>query len=186
MANIAASDLTYVVKPVSSNASTGSYGKKYLGSAGYEVRGSISFGNNSLTYGGSGGLALTKGKMGLPRVVRSFRVLGSTTQKYDYEYIPSTEKLMLKILGSYTPTGNVAAPTISLGNAGANVVANATIGLSALANAASLQGSGGPWVGITGVQAPAFTGDANATLSFSELGNVAITTTTIEFVATGY
>lgn len=184
MANIAAGDLTYNIK--ASNAATGGYGRKYLGPAGYQVRGSISFGNNSLTYGGSGGLPLTKGKMGLPRFIRSFEVLGSTTQLYDYEYIPSSEKLMLKINASYTPVGTVAAPTISLGNNNANVVANATIGISALANAASLIGSGGPWTGITGVQAPSFTGTANTAMQFGEIGNVALTTTTIEFLAQGY
>lgn len=185
MANIAASDLTYAFKTSPSNASTAGYGKKYLGSSGFLVRGSISFGDNSLTYGGSGGLALTKGKMGLPRFIRSFKVLGSTTQKYEFEYIPSTEKLMLKILGSYTPVGTVAAPTISFTSNSGNVAADKVIGVNALSNNAALVANTA-LVGITGVQAPAFTGTANTALSFAELGNVAITTTTIEVEALGY
>ena len=129
--------------------------KVFQGRKGYEVRGTLSFGNDALTVP-SDGIPLTKGKLGLPRFVRSLRVLESNMSGYTFEYDVSAEKLLVM---------KGAAPTISLGNAAANVVANAAIGLSALANAAALQGSGGPWVGITGVQASAqaaFTGAPSA------------------------
>jgi hypothetical protein len=201
MANIASTDLVYAFAQSSSNAQTAGFGRKYLGPAGYQVRGTITIGNNTLTYGSGGGIPLLKGKMGLPRFIRSFEVLGSDVSKYAFEYIPSTESILIKVLASTTPTGNVAAvtgtvaaPTITLGTGtGSNVAADLVIGVSSAANAAHLVGSANNIVSITGVQAPAFTGnapafsgDAIANKAFSELGNVAITTSVLQILAQGY
>jgi len=162
MADLAAGNVTY---------SFSAKDRQFLGRLGFLNRGTITFGNGALTVP-TGGLPLTKAKMGCPRVVKSLKVLESNLSGYAFEYDVSAEKLFI-LLGplaagaivanvtSNALTGNVvantvtvAAPTISLGNAAANIADNNVIGLSALANAAALQGSGGPWVGITGVQAP--------------------------------
>ena len=143
MSDIVAANVTY---------SFSNRDKVFLGRKGYEVRGTLTFGDGALTVAAAG-IPITKGSLGLPRFVRSLKVLESNQSGYAFEYDVSAEKLFVL---------KVAAPTISLGNAAANVVANAAIGLSALANAASLQGSGGPWVGITGVQAPLLAGYTGA------------------------
>lgn len=161
MADIVAANVTY-----SFNAKD----KMFEGRRGFSARGTISFGNGSLTYP-SGGIPLTKGKCGMPRVLRSVDVLESNGARYLFEYDVSAEKLRLFFTAAEsgslssnsagTPTGNVAAPTITLIGQSGNVAEDLTIGVNALSNGSFLESSHtANIVNITGVQAPAFTGDA--------------------------
>lgn len=159
MADLASTNLTY---------SFSNRDKVFQGRRGYSVRGTISFGDGALTYP-SGGIPLLKGKMGLPRFVRSLKVLETNALGYIFEYDVSAEKLKLflspaaVIAGNVTATGNCSAPTISLGlGTGSNVNADLVLGLNAVANGAYLVGSSNSKVNITGVQAPTFTGSAVA------------------------
>lgn len=192
MTDLASTDLTY---------SFSNRNKVFEGRRGYSVRGTISLGNGSLTYP-SAGIPILKGKMGLPRFVRSLQVLETNAKGYIFEYDVSAEKLRLFLSGSITPagnvtaTGNVSAPTISLGNFGANVStqANLVIGVNAVANGASLVGSAA-LVNVVGVQAPTFTGDAvaltgdaiaAAALAEAGAGSFAPAAMVLEVLAYGY
>lgn len=84
MAAIASTDLTYTIES-----------KEFLGpKSGFRVIGSISFGNGSLTYP-SGGVPLTKAKMGLPRVIKSISIMETNAVGYFIEFDKSAEKLRL-------------------------------------------------------------------------------------------
>jgi len=66
-----------------------------------------------------------------------------------------------------TPSGTVSAPTITLqGGGAANAVQVANGNAAALTSAQA----GGPFTGITGVQAPTFTGAAGSAAAFAEAG----------------
>lgn len=150
MTDIAASDLTYDFKMRD---------KEYLGGRlGYLCRGTISGGNGSLTYP-TGGIPLLKGKLGLPRVIKSLKVLETNARGYVFEYDVSAEKLKLFIRGALAPTANLAsnavavvAPTISFASAGGNVADDRVVGIAALSNNTSLVANT-VVVGVTGVQA---------------------------------
>lgn len=103
MADLAASDLTYSFKIVD---------KHFIGRPGYVAYGTISFGNGSLTYP-SGGIPLTKAKMGMPRKIRSLNVVETNATGYQYEYDVSAEKLRLFVTAGFTPAGSVAAPVFT-------------------------------------------------------------------------
>src|SRR5580765_1439838 len=142
--------------------------KQFKGRRGFSARGTISFGNGSLTYP-SGGIPLTKAKIGLPRVLRSVEILGSNASLYQFEFDYTNSKIRLfqSPAGSVslssnsagTASGNVAAPTISFTSNSGNVAADKVIGVNALSNGAALVANTAP-VNVIGVQAPAFTGDA--------------------------
>lgn len=171
MTDLAASNLTYTINS-----------RQFIGGkAGFRVDAQISFGNGSLTYP-SGGVPITKAKLACPRRIRSLDVIETNAVGYLFTYDVSAEKLFIHLS---KPTGTVAAPTISLGNAAGNVVANATIGLNALANGASLVGSGGPWVNVVGVQAPAFTG-TEAAFGQATASSFAPAATVLQVVVVGY
>lgn len=177
MADLAASDLTY--------AGFNGRNKLFLGRGlGYMCRGTISFGNGALTYP-TGGVPLTKGKMGCPRVLRSLKILETNAVGYVLEFDVSAEKLRmfrtsaesvsLSSNSAGTPTGNVAAPTITLLANTGNITGDTVIGVNALANGSFLESShSANIVNITGVQAPAFTGDALAGHSHTATGTAAV------------
>ena len=143
--------------------------KEFKGRRGFSSRGTISFGNGSLTYP-SGGIPLTKAKIGLPRVLRSVFIEESNASLYTFEFDYSAQTIRIFQAAGQAVTGNVAAPTITLGTGtGANVNANLAIAVSNLSNGAALVGSVNAQSGITGVQAPAFTGDSQAAGRFVEL-----------------
>ena len=175
MADIVAANVTY---------SFSSKDKMFMGRRGYSARGTISFGNGSLTYP-SGGIPLTKAKIGLPRVLRSVDVFECNAKGYLFEYDVSAEKLRIFQSGAGslssaansagTPTGNVAAPTITLVGNNGNIAADLVIGVNAAANASFLEASpASNIVNITGVQAPAFTGDALATHTHAISGTAGV------------
>jgi hypothetical protein len=193
MTNIVAGDVTY--------SGFAGKDKQFLGRLGYLARGTATFGNGSLTYP-TGGVPLTKAKMGCPRVLKSCKVLETNAKGLLVEFDVSAEKLRLFWSAGFTPSGNVAAPagnltakaltleaatgnvangaltmqapTISLGlGTGSNVNANLLIGISTGANAGALVGATNSLIGITGVQAS--TGNvANVQLTLqAATGNVA-------------
>lgn len=65
-----------------------------LGRAGKLLRGTISFGDGSLTYP-SGGVPLTKGKLGCPQVIKSVKILEDNASGYVYQFDVSTSKLRM-------------------------------------------------------------------------------------------
>lgn len=94
MADIAASNVTY---------SFSIRDKTPKGRLGWEVNGTIAFGNGSLNIP-SGGIPLTKAKMGLPRRVRKLRVIESSQSGYLFEYDVSAEKLLISFPTDQTTT----------------------------------------------------------------------------------
>ena len=193
MADIAAANVTY---------SFISKDKQFEGRRGFSARGTISFGNASLTYP-SGGVPLTKAKIGLPRVLRSCIIMESNAKGYLFEFDRSAETVRIFQQTAKAVTGNVAvvtgtisAPTILLqGNSG-NVTADLTIGVNALSNTSFLESSHTSNItGITGIQAPtftgnvsAFTGDSTSAGVFTELssGSTAVAACVLEVVCEGY
>ena len=191
MADIAAANVTY---------SFNNRDKFPAGRLGWTSIGTISFGNGSLTYP-SGGIPLTKGKMGAPRVLRRVRIVESNAALYTFEHDVSADTIRLFFSAGFTPigtvnavTGNVAAPTITLAANSGNIGADLTIGVNAVANSSFLESSHtGTLTGITGIQAPAFTGDApgfvgtaNAAAKLVELTTQAVAACVLQVEVLGY
>ena len=162
--------------------------KMFKGRRGFSARGTISFGNGSLTYP-SGGIPLTKAKIGTPRVLRSVDILESNAKGYTFEYDVSAETIRIFQSPSKAVSGNASAPTISLLANSGNIAADLTIGVNALANASFLESSHtANIVGITGVQAPVLTMDNVAAGVLSELsaGSTAVAACVLEVDCEGY
>jgi len=190
MTDLVATDLTY---------SFNIKDKVFLGRRGFECRGTISLGDGALTYP-SGGIPVTKGKMGLPRFVRSLQVIETNAKGYRFEYDVSAEKLRLFLSpagtpsGNVTATGNVAASTITLTDNGANVVLDYAIGVNSDALTINASGTGVNVANaITGINAPVFTGDAVAIVgdatsqaALAEASSFAPAAMVLEILAQGY
>lgn len=197
MSDIAAANVTY---------SFSTRNKAPIGKLGYKSVGTIAFGNSSLTVPAAG-IPLTKASMLCPHVVHSLQVLGSNVVGYTYEYDATNVKLKIcnvptltaaltgnaatltgnlaakgLTLEKKTPTGNVAAPVITI----ANAAANATLENAIWSNSGVLSHSLAEATNVTGVQAPKFTGDeitltgnvTNAVItmdSYTPAGTIAVT-----------
>lgn len=167
MPDIAASDLTYNFQMRD---------KTPIGQMGYLARGTITFGNGSLTYP-TNGIPITKGKMGLPYSVKSLKVIETNAKGYSFEYDVSAEKLRLFLSAGFTPSGTlssnsagtpagtVSQPTFTItgGSPGANL-GGAGFGLSSADNAnATINEANTNTIALTSVVSqPTFTGSALA------------------------
>jgi hypothetical protein len=100
MANVAATDVTYTFKTRDASE---------LGRAGKEWFGYIAFGDAALTYP-TGGIPLTKGKMGCPNRVVSLEVVETNAKNVHCEYDVSAVKLRIFAAA----TGTVSAPTLDI------------------------------------------------------------------------
>lgn len=166
MSDIAAANVTYTAI------------EKQPDVRGRRVRSTVAFGNATLTYP-TNGIPLTRAKLGCPNVIREFMIEdagqdSASTKgllfKFDkaHETIRIYRSATVAVTGNVssnsagTPAGNVAAPTLSLASNSGNVAADKVVGLAALANNTSLVANTN-LTGVTGIQAPAFTGDALAT-----------------------
>lgn len=173
MTALASTDVTYTVRPLGFEDALGHI---------YKI--TLAFGNASLTYD-TNGIPLLAGSLGCPNEIRKFDFLNqSLGDGIVYKFDPTHTSIRMYRLGTRTVTGNVAAPTISLASNSGNVAADKVIGLNALSNGASLVGNT-VVVNVTGVQAPAFTGDTQAAASLSEFSGAIAATTLIAIVA-GY
>lgn len=153
--------------------------RMFKGRRGFSNRGTITFGNGSLTYP-TGGIPLTKGSMGCPRVLRGLEIFSSGGSGYKFELDAANAKLKiyqsnagsisLSANSAGTPAGAVSAPTISFASNSGNVAADKVIGLNALSNGASLVANT-VVVNVVGVQAPTFTGNALSTHSHTATGS---------------
>lgn len=129
----------------------------------------------------TGGVPLTQLQLGLDTVNSAIFEQGAYTFKYDI----ANEKLLMYQSAGFTPAGTNSAPTISITGGTAGTVA---IGISSDANAAALSKTAATSrTGITGVQAPAFTGTAVAAGALVEVANaVSLTGITANYRAVGY
>lgn len=106
-------------------------------------------------------------------VVLGVDQIGNNTGAAGYTMVLNTQtnKLQIFITPGFTPAGTVSAPTITMagsGGGGAVTVNPEATGGALVHNAA------GTITGITGVQAPTFTGNAVASASLVEVsGNIA-------------
>lgn len=175
MTDIAAANVSYSFK---------SKDKMFLGRRGFSARGTISFGDGSLTYG-SAKVPVTKAKIGLPRVLRSIQIIEQNAVGYTIEFDVSAQTLRLFHSAAVAVAGNVAAPKINFGSAAGNVAADLVVGVAALTANTSLVANT-TITGVTGVQAPAFTGDTVAASRLSELSGQAIQAVVLEVECEGY
>lgn len=144
MTAIAASDLVYTVKNL-----------RRLGNSKVQNRVQIAFGDGALTYS-AGGVPLTKAKLGCPNVVESLVVVEQGTSGYQYQYVGSSEKIVIiaggshthdlflrdNVVGNDTATNKIGAVTNKIGaNAGANIT---------VAGIAAASGNGGIVANIAG------------------------------------
>ena len=192
MTDIVAANVTYSFK---------SKDKMFEGRRGFSARGTISFGNGTLTYP-TGGVPLTKAKIGLPRVLRSVDIIEQNAKGYLMEYDVSAETIRMfqaaaetVTAANATTTGNASAPTITLVANSGNPAADLVVGVNALANASFLESSHtANIVGITGVQAPTLTMDAHthtltgtaARLGELSGGSTAVQAVVLEVICEGY
>jgi hypothetical protein len=148
MTDLANTDVTYSFSILN---------KHFVGKAGYVSRGTLTFGNGSLTYP-TGGIPLIKQKMHMPRTIKALKVLETNAKNVICEYDVSTEKL--RLFKASTPTGNCSAPTLTITDAAGNATLN--LALSADANSATINNNNiAATLALTGVvSAPTFTGDA--------------------------
>jgi hypothetical protein len=121
----------------------------------------------------TGGYSITPASIGLGATgtilgVECIAQSGGTSF-YLAAWQPSTKKLIFVWSAGFTPAGTVAAPTINIaGGAGGNVnITTPNSNSSALANGTA----GGALTGLTGVQAPAFTGTPAAAGGLVEVTN---------------
>ena len=141
MTAIASTDLTY---------SFSSLDRTFLGRGqGYLNRGTITFGDGSLTIP-SAGVALTKGKLGCPRVLNSLKVIESSAAGYVFEFDKSAETLLILIGNNAAPVGSIASVSGSIPSVSGSVASHPT-GL-----AATFTGVAPTFTGV----APTFTGTA--------------------------
>ena len=116
------------------------------------------------------------------------------TSQYQYQYVPTSNTVpalsggfvQIMVSAGFTPAGTNSAPTISMaggGGGGAVTVSPEATGGALVHNAA------GTITGVTGVQAPTFTGTAVAAAPLAELSGAlpsGVTNDTIAFKAVFY
>lgn len=144
MTALASTDVTYTVKNL-----------RRLGNSKVHNRVQIAFGDSALTYA-AGGVPLLKGKLGCPNTIESLIVVEQSTNGYQYQYVGSTEKLVIIAGGSHThdlflrdntvgndtSTNKIGAVTNKIGaNAGANIT---------IAGIAAASGNGGIVANVAG------------------------------------
>lgn len=102
----------------------------------------------------TGGIAVTANQVGLGTI---YSMTIDPAGGYSFEYVASTGKVKAYASGgAFTPTGTISAPTISAtGTHTTNTLSRSAAGALALADDSTT-------TGITGVQAPTFTGDAGS------------------------
>lgn len=114
MANIAATDITYTV----THQRRGEDGRR-------RNIVTLAFGDASLTYP-SGGVPITKAKLGCPNTIESLTIFDKGTSGYEWSYDRANEKLV----ALQAPAQTHAHDLLVLG--GGTIVSNGTIGVDAL------------------------------------------------------
>lgn len=153
MADIAASDVTY----------SGFLSGSREGSRGYRRVGNISFGDSALTYP-SGGVALTKAKMGCPNYIESLILIDADNDLgLIFKWDATNNKLLIFRSGGFTPAGTLdsvsaGTPAGSI-SAGVIPVTAGTAGDAVTNNAGVLESTGGQDLAVN---AQTFTGSALA------------------------
>jgi hypothetical protein len=145
-------------------------------------------GNRMETYGtgnlgtyATAGVAVTANQVGLGTI---YSMDIDPAGGYTFNYVPSTGKIKAYAAssGAFTATGTNTAPTITL--TGTHTTTN-TVSISGTNGSSLTALSDSTITGITGVQAPTFTGDAVA-VSVAEVStNTNLSTTTFTFRAIG-
>lgn len=134
--------------------------------------------SGTLTFSGTyatGGVSLPASAVGLGAIQDITFNEGAYVFKYDY----SADKVLIYLSAGVTPAGTVSAPTIT-------TTTNAGVTTPVYTNGGALTQVAGA-TGITGVQAPTFTGTAIAAAGLAELANSAsLTGITTQFRAVGY
>lgn len=126
----------------------------------------VAFGDASKTVPTNGIPLPALGLFGLT-TVQFHQIAPVTVNGYAYRYDEAHHSLRLFQVAGFTPAGTVAAPTINIAGGEAGTVA---IGIASDANGAALSKTAATArTGITGVQAPAFTGAAVAAGALSEV-----------------
>lgn len=115
MANISAGGVAYTMKNL-----------RRLGNSKVSNRVQLVFGDGVLTYP-AGGVPLTKGKLGCPNTIESLVVVEQGTSGYKFQYVGSSEKLVMIYGGSHThnlllKNAAVADGATARVNAGANLL----------------------------------------------------------------
>lgn len=108
----------------------------------------------------TGGVAITPAMVGLGAFVGAPEF---SAQGYTFAWVASTGKVLVYRSGGFTPAGTNSAPTITTDT-------NATTTTPVYTNGGALTQVAGA-TGITGVQAPVFTGTAVAATTLAEVSN---------------
>ena len=124
-------------------------------------------------YGTGGGILVSPGLFGVSLLDQIENVILSDWSTggpsgYVFYWNAATGAIQFYITAGFTPAGSVAAPTIST----VNDSGSPTYALGILTAALSVNHSA--LTGITGVQAPAFTGTLRSAAGLAELGNVSV------------
>ena len=124
--------------------------------------------DNSYT---TGGYAISATKVGLGVILGAncwgVDAAASGVIQLSWDY--TNGKLMAFRVATFTPAGTIAAPTINISGGVGGTVA---IGISSDADAAALSKTAATSrTGITGVQAPAFTGTAQGQVALAQVSN---------------
>lgn len=165
MANIAAGDVTYVLK-----------NQRKLGDSRSMNRVELAFGDGALTYP-AGGIPLTIGKLGCPTVVESLVVVDKGTSGYSFMYDQSAQKLVVWQAPAQTHSHDLKFM--------ASQTHDATVGL----NASALGKNTATNVTVEGVNSVTLGGVLSSTLAAAALAQastVAIAAQTIEVEVIGW
>lgn len=165
MADIAVGDVTYTI-----------LNSRTLGDSRKSLRVQLAFGNGALTVPANG-IPLSKGKLGCPTVVESLHVVAQGVSGYRFQYIQSTEKLVVMQAPAQTHTHDIKVM--------ASITADATVGL----NGATLGKNTATNATIVGANSTTTGGVVSATLAAaasSEASTVAIAAQTIECEVIGW
>lgn len=130
----------------------------------------------------TGGYALTAAQLNCGRGIVGMSLLGANTAAAGYVVVWNTQTSKLQIYVAGTPLGTISAPLLNIaGGAGGNVnITTPNSNGSALANGTA----GSALTGLTGIQAPTFTGTAGT--KGSEVGNgTNLSTLTFTFLVVG-
>jgi len=126
----------------------------------------LAFGDASKTVPTNGIPLPALGLFGL-KAVHFHQIAPVTVNGYEYRYDETNHSIRIFQSAGFTPAGTVAAPTINIAGGEAGTVA---IGIASDANAAALSKTAATSrTGITGVQAPAFTGTAVTAAPLAEV-----------------
>lgn len=135
--------------------------------------GTITFDSSYAT----GGESLTAANIGLGRI--SFIEFNQGQSGYTFQYDYANSKVLVFRSAGFTPAGTNTAPTITTGT-------SATTTAPVYTNGGALTQTTGA-AGITGVQAPTFTGTAVAAAAQVEVANaVDLSALVVKFRAVGY